>query len=423
MNRTAAIFLLLFFIVLPIFATAQATVTPPGPSEKHTGFFSATAVLILTKKQWEDVMLDSLVWHEYKPLVKYYLGKKVRSVRWQKSTGRVVVDFVAKDNAVIKKDEAVKSGLFDPGKDRFALKPYIPLKPVEIYIDSPLYIGITNNVTIYAIGIVPSDIIMPQNHVQLQYTGTEFHFTATATIPGKAAFLFIDSATGKVKYICHALVKRLPGDGPAIEPGVRLGDITTSETTETIIKKQNRLIVTEGFALTGGTMYFTGTGFRDVIVVDIDKGITFAKPYIDLCLPGTQVLFDDITVKDTSGKIFSIDNFSIKVTGSAALADSITDYYSLCTFPQFLWGEGSLENFVKEHVAADKTISAEGQRVSFVMKIETDGSVSPVSSQELAALTPLERKCFDIIKNGPAWTAGSFKGTNVPMTVTFFCSF
>ena len=348
------------------------------------------------------------------------MGKKVKSVRWQKSTGRVVVDFYGKDNVVIKKVQAVKDGLFKPDPEIIKPSAYAPLKPVDIFIDSPLYIGIVNNFKLYGPDL--SDIIIPQKRVSIQNAGTENNYTATATIPGKAELLFIDSTTGKVKYIAHALVKRLPGDGPDTEPEVRLGNITTVTTSATFLKQQNEIVVSDGFTLAGGMVFFTGTGFRDIIVADLDKVLTYTKPYIDLCMPGSQILFDDITVRDASGKIFSSNNFAIKVIDAALSDNAGADYYSLSTFPQFLYGERSLETYLKDYVAA-AGINATGQRVSFVLKVEANGSISPISDAELAGFTPFERKCFDIIKNGPVWTPGSYKGENVAMTVTFYCEF
>ena len=63
------------------------------------------------------------------------------------------------------------------------------------------------------------------------------------------------------------------------------------------------------------------------------------------------------------------------------------------------------------------------KRVAFIFKVEEDGSVAPISEKELSVLSSLERKCFDIIKNGPKWTAGKFKGKSIPMAVTFTAVF
>jgi hypothetical protein len=415
---TSCIHIIHFLITVSLRTNAQTPIAVE-PAEKHTGFLSVTATMTITKEQYERMLLDSLIWHEVKPLVKNYLGKKIKQIIYQKNSGRVVVYFNRRDNIVIKKERAVKDGLFNPEPLRKA--PYLPHKPIDLYLDSPLYIGIDNMVSLYQPDA--SDIIIPNPQITVEKNEGYNSYTMMVDRPGNVFVLFADSATRKVKYVYHAVAKRLHSDQPDIEPVVQLGSIKGGNTDTSSLKLQNQIIINSNFSIAGGTVYFTGTGFRDVIVVDLDKGITYAKPYLDLCMPGSTIIFDNLLVNDPSGKLYSANGFSIKVTDESFLEDSSIDYYSLSTYPQFSWGEGSLESYVKEHVAADKNVVADGQSVSFIMKIETDGSISSISDMELATLSPLEKKCFEIIKNGPAWTPGSFKGKNIPMTVTFYCSF
>lgn len=419
-NFTCSTIVTIIIICFPFFSSAQLPAALPS-SEKHTGFLSVTATMTVTKEQYERMLLDSLIWHEVKPLLKYYQGKKIKQMIYQKNSGRVVVYFSRRDNIVIKKKQAVKDGLFNPDPAIEKKESYTPEKPIDVYLDSPLYIGIDNKLTLYQTH--SSDIIIPNPRVSVEKNEIANNYIMTVDKPGKVFVLFADSATRKIKYVYHGVAKRLPGDGPDIEPVIHLGNIKGGTVDTSTLKKQDQIIINHNFSLVAGTVYFTGTGFRDVIVADLDKGMTYAKPYLSLCMPGSTLIFDNLLVSDPSGKLYSADGFSIKITDDSFLGDTLIDYYSLTTYPQFLWGEGSLESYVKEHIAADKNIVADGQMVSFIMKIEADGTVSAISDMELATLSPLEKKCFEIIKNGPAWTSGSFKGSNVPMTVTFYCSF
>jgi|GEM_PF-6082447 len=422
MNKrfTYSSLIIIVIIIFPLFSLAQLD-TLVDPAEKHTGFLSVRVTMSVTSEQYERMLLDSLIWHDVKPLVKYYHGKKIKQMIYQKNSGRVVVYFNRRDNIVIKKNQAVKDGLFDPDSKIKRKEFPIPEKPFEVYLDSPFFIGIENKVTLYQTHL--SEVIIPNPTVSIEKTEASGEYIIEVDKPGKVFLLFADSATRKVKYVYHGVAKRLPGDGPDVEPVVQMGIIKGGTTDTGTLRRQDQIVINSNFSLVAGTVYFTGTGFRDVIVADLDKNITYAKPFLGLCMPGSSIIFDSLLVSDPGGKLYSAEGFTITVSDDSFIADGPIDYYPLTTYPQFLWGEGSLENYVKEQVAAYKNISSVGQKVSFILKVEANGKVSPVSESGLSTLSPLEKKCFEIIKNGPAWTPGSFKGENVPMTVTFYCSF
>ena len=404
-----------------ISVSAQVQTLSSDSATKRTGFISVTATITYKVESPEKKLLDSLQWGEQKLIVKKYAGKKIKQILFQKYTGRVVVFFHGQNNLEMDKATAVSEGLLmaDPVIKKREKKSFLPLNPIQIYIDSPLYIGTNNLIKIW--GPDTSDIIIPLPGTLINYAGIENEYRVTVTTPGTVVFVFKDSVSKKEKYICHGLVKRLPGDDLVNEPELRLGNIRTLTASPELLMKQNELFVGNGFSISGGTAYFTGTGFKSVIITVIDKKLTYMKPYIDLCLPGSQISFDNITVRDPSGKIFSVKGFYIQVTDDIHPPALSVDYYSITSYPEFISGDEGLKYFVKEQLAAiDKNdLIAENKKVGLIFKIEADGSVSPISDMELSKWTKFERRCFDIIKNGPKWQPGKFKEKNSVMVVTY----
>jgi gliding motility-associated protein GldM len=63
------------------------------------------------------------------------------------------------------------------------------------------------------------------------------------------------------------------------------------------------------FSITGATMYFTGPQFRNTPPVNLTSGsLAPAKQYMDMCGPGSGVIFDNIKVVGPDGKTRTIQN-------------------------------------------------------------------------------------------------------------------
>lgn len=389
---------------------------------KKTGFVSITAVITYVAESPEKKLRDSLQWQEQDLIIKKYAGKKIKQVLFQRSSGRVIIFLRGSDNVLMDKATAIKEGILKPDPEELAeeKRSFMPLRPIDIFIDSTVYIGIKNVVTINGPDI--NDLIITHPGTDIRNTGKEDEYMITATNPGTATFIFKDSVTKRTKYLCHARIKRLPADDLATEPEVRLGNIRALYADQDLIKQQTKMIVGNGFSIAGGTVYFTGSGFRDLIVAALDEKLVYVKPYLDLCLPGSQIVFDNVTVRDPAGKVYSVSGFSITVTDSSSLAGTSEDYFAITDFPEFADGKEGLKYYVRQQLTADGNDS-ENKKAAFTFKVEEDGSLAPISNQELSALSSFERKCFDIIRSGPKWKPGKFKGRNVAMAVTFSADF
>lgn len=409
------------FLLFPRLCFAQA-----GNADSavwHTGFISITATARIIAELPEKKLRDSLQWQQQDLLLKKYAGKRIKQVLYQRSTGRVMVFLHGYDNVLMDKATAIKEGLLIPDavKQPAERRPYLPARVQDIYLDSPVYIGIKNIVSIYQPDA--DDLVIDQPGISVTGTGNKHEYAVTATTPGTATFVFADSATKKTKYLCHARVKRLPADDLLTEPEIRLGNIKTLTANPEFLKQQDGMVVGNGFSIAGGRVYFAGTGFKAVVVVSLDQKITYMKPYIDLCMPGSQIVFDNVTIKDPAGKVYSVAGFSITVVDSSTSSYNQEDYYSQTIYPEFIDGDKGLQYYVKQQLAEANIAIPEDKQVAIIFKVEADGSVAPISNQELAEMNRFERTCFDIIKNGPKWTAGKFKGKETAMIVTYSDSF
>lgn len=425
MKATRKYYLLILFCHLfflyPVLCFAQA-----GTADSavwHTGFISITATALITVESPEKKLRDSLQWQQQDLLLKKYAGKRIKQILYQRSTDRVVVFLQGYDNVLMDKATAIKEGLLkpDPVNRPAERRTYLPARVHDIYLDSPVYIGIKNIVSIYQPDA--DDLVIDQPGVSVTGTGNKHEYAITASTPGTATFIFTDSATKTKKYLCHVRVKRLPADDLVTEPEIRLGNIKTLTADPEFLKQQAEMVVGNGFSIAGGRVYFAGTGFKAVVVVSLDQKITYMKPYIDLCMPGSQIVFDNVTVKDPAGKVFSVAGFSINVVDSSSSSYNQEEYYSQTVYPEFIDGDKGLKYFVRQQLAATDIAMAGDKKVAIIFKVEADGSVATISNQELTMMSKFERICFDIIKNGPKWTAGKFKGRETAMIVTYSDSF
>ncbi len=387
---------------------------------KHAGFISVTAYMIVESP--EKKLRDSLQWQQQDLLMKKYTSKRIKQILFQKSTGRVVVFFHGNDNVMMDKATAIREGLLKPDpiipvKEK---QPFVYQEPRDIYIDSPVYIGIKNRVVIY--GPDAEDEIIVQPGVEIINTGNKAEYIITAKTPGTETLVFRDSASKKNKYLCHVKIKRLPADDLATEPEIRLGNIKTLTTTADILRQQRSMFVGNGLTLAGGKVYFSGPGFREVIITDLDEKLTYMKPFLDLCLPGADIVFDNITVKDARNKIYAVPGFSIKLTDTSAASGALEDYYALTSFPEFADDKEGLKYYVRTQLQAANEITA-NQKAALIFKVGEDGEIAPVSDRILNSFSSFERKCFDIIRNGPKWTPGKYNGKNAAMVVTFSAEF
>ena len=409
----------LFLVFFSFSSIGQTTDPSLQNSGGQVGAFSVTGYITYTVESPEKKLLDSLKWQEQAILKKEYAGKRIKQILLQRSTGRVMLFTRGGKGLQMDKATAIQEGLIAPDPViKNEKRSYIPASPVDIYIEKPLLVGINNHVSLTM--TETTDSIAVYTGSTATYSGTGNEYDITVTVPGHFIFEVLDSETKRTKYLYHFLAKRTAEDDLQTKPAVQLGIISGLTVTPAVLKKQQEINISNGYSLAGATVYFAGTGFKDIVVVDIYKKLGFAKCYLDLCLPGSVFTFDNVRISDASGKIYTVDGFTIRVIeDSLQMNGPLPDFYELTSYPQFSLGNDLLEFYVKQELVVKKTdsIPPGSQRVFLILKINTDGSVSSSCEGAFSKLSKLEQKCLAIIQNGPKWIPGKFKETDEPMIV------
>ena len=412
-------FIIFINIVLFFAANGQAADSSQVRLQRQSGAIMITGYITISAKDMKQYLIDSLKWQQLTPLKKYYAGKKIKRILYQKSTDRLIVFASGNLFQQLNKITAIHEGLIKADTTitwTGEKTSYLPLQPIQMYLDSPLYINKINLASIKTAN--ESDSIAASSGTNIKKTENENEFIINVLLPGQGEIYFNDSSTARTKYVYHFIAKRLPGDGPGIEPEVQLGNIKTMNATVEQIRSQSEIKVNGGLFFESATVYFTGNGFKDVIIGNIQKKLSYVKCYLDLCLPGSTVVFDNVRVHDKNNKIYAADGIVIHVIDSSYLDDPSTDYVSMNTYPDFYGTNSNIEHYIKNELMLSSTdsIIPITEHVFLMLRIGTSGEIlSPCEDER--TMSKLEEICFNIIKHGPKWTPGTFREQPVPMIV------
>ncbi len=87
-----------------------------------------------------------------------------------------------------------------------------------------------------------------------------------------------------------------------IDPVFRIGNFTSARAKVEEFKKQKFATVTDGYEFVSCNVYFAGIGFSKVGVAKmVGNDFTQLNSYLDKCAPGTNIIFNNIWVKNASG--------------------------------------------------------------------------------------------------------------------------
>jgi hypothetical protein len=405
-------------IVLPLFPMAQNSNTS---QQNKIGFFSVTAYITITGKTSDQLLLDSLSWQKQKMAKHFYAGKIIDQIIYQKATDRIVVFAVGGRKCIpMNKATAIKEGLIYPDPiviERPKEKEPEPVNVTDIIIDSPLIVGIINHVCLTQFD--NKGLLIPFYENCIERIGATNNYAIKVQVPGPVELFFVDSITERVKYAVHFVAKRSPADELKKEPVVTLGNIATPTASPAIIKQQQEIKATDGFSFESAFIYFSGAGFQSVLIASVYKNLGAAKCLMDYCIPGSVITVDNVQVSAPNGKIYAVNGFSIKVTDGKNAPDSAESYFMNSYYPKFPEGDYNLKYYLREQLGvSDDSTFNEGRNVSLLFMVGADSSIT-TCNDELSGMSDLERKCYEIIKNGPKWIPGRYKDTDVSMPVAF----
>lgn len=96
-----------------------------------------------------------------------------------------------------------------------------------------------------------------------------------------------------------------PPPPPSAPSAIKIGTFDGPRIAAESFKKQHFITAPEGYEFAAASVYFSGKGFPDaVVVVNLTGNDMFAlNPYLQKCVPGTSVIFDNILLKGKNGLI------------------------------------------------------------------------------------------------------------------------
>lgn len=98
--------------------------------------------------------------------------------------------------------------------------------------------------------------------------------------------------------------------------GLRIGNISSVKPDAEEFKRQKSLVVPDGFHLVSATVYFSGKGFETVVVAELHSAdLSPIRKYIDQCIPGSAVTFDNVRVQYKTGGDLFLTGKSFSLTG------------------------------------------------------------------------------------------------------------
>jgi len=203
-------------------------------------------------------------------------------------------------------------------------------KPVDIYIASPLFVGITNHIKILNINLEEN---IASNVIPFTETSAGEYDVIFFT-PGSATLSFKNKVTGKISYIIHYNIKRLPKDELKEEPILMLGNRNLSLIGISDLKSQKQITISAGFSFKNAVVYFAGNGFPVIYYHTLSKpSLKELDSLIAKCQLGATITFDNVKVADKNGKEYAIQGSSYKVSTDEeaikALDNTLTEFRRL----------------------------------------------------------------------------------------------
>jgi len=248
------------------------------------------------------------------------------------------------------------------------------MKWKDVYVDSPLYVGIVNRVKMKEFNT--GDYVIG-NDLAVSSTDVSDEFNVTVTTPGKMNIALRDRITGRDVYMYHYNVKRLPAD-EINEPRLIFGDSINHTIDTSSLRKMKKIMVTNGFNFVSATVYFTIPGSSYVLTSGFkDWSTPFIDSVVRLCTTGSTIIFDNVKVSDSKGREYIIVNPGVSVTNAPsnmAIFDALNELYELLNKE---YRSGTIYVAVQPHTNAEVVAAKDSRspRTANIIAMCSPGSV------------------------------------------------
>jgi|GEM_PF-4230753 hypothetical protein len=423
MKFTSSILSFIIFLIAILFSIPKQT------KAQQTGFIAAYGTISIPKSN--KTTLDSIQWSVQNILVPKYQGKKIKRILLQLSTAKVVLFLGGDDLVEMDKNEAIKEGYISDSKPAATvLKKVTPKIIVDstkiVTVDSPLYVGITNHIKFKSLPNKKLYVVEWQSpYFKVDSANKEININITT--PGLISLFLHSQKTGQCAYEYVYKVKRLPQDELKEEPIITVGNLSGEIVDAATFKRQTTLNISKGFTFKSAYIYFSGQPFLNVYIAHIDTvSLETARLFINQCLPGSNILFDNIQVVDNlTEKVYTINRISYKLIDAAAIDRGENPDSNKVVYPSVIEGNDSMYIYLQKNLAQYKYEDVENEynAESVEFKVMANGSIQEIPDISFQPRNSLERKFLDLIENGPKWKPATYNGENIDILFSYEINF
>lgn len=195
----------------------------------------------------------------------------------------------------------------DKGKNSIIKVTLKPVPPTEITMagvkPQPLYV-VDNIVEVPTYKL---SSVLPDNIQKIDVLKDE---TAIAKYGEKGKNGVVEITTKKNAPLALQEIK-VSGYQVQMGPSFSVGRILGTRAVADEFKKQTEIKITEGYKFESADVYFSGEGFKNVVMVHLSgSSLSPLREYLDRCVPGTVVTFDNVHVNTPKDGIRVIDGKS-----------------------------------------------------------------------------------------------------------------
>lgn len=350
---------------------------------------------------------NKMPWEKIEPLIKSYSGQKIRHILVQHGSGKAIIVLKGKDSINITESAAIKEGILPNS--------FYSIKEI-IKVDSPLYVG--SNIPVY-IKLQDPENRLVSLQAGITSTGTPFKYELQSYLPGDVWVMEI-GADGKTKKIYAYVLLPDPGQ-PGITPDFYIGEIRSAIPDYNLFKQQHKINVTDGYKFSGCSIYLTGPGADNVKQISIaTASLLTAKSLMDLCFPGSTVMFDDVTLVDADGEKHVPMGKSYTLIDKDDIRDS---YAGLFTRAHFTGGMLALYQYIIETLIRLPNVNITKGKFDFNFSfiVEADGRVTDIFKNDFSGKDEIYEACHNLIQFSNTWIPAFYKGEYIrtPVNISF----
>lgn len=188
-------------------------------------------------------------------------------------------------------------------------------KWTDIYIDTPLYTGMVNQVRVPVPG---ADQLYADSHSPFSATTVDGEYKATFSYPGMVTLALRNKITNKTVFVLHYKVVRSAAEQIREEPRLQFGNSDRAQVPLSKLEQLKEIMVSNGFTFKSAVVYYWHPNVQTIYYQHIaGDTLKLLDSLLAKCIPGSKLIFDNVKVFHPNGKEYFIAGPSIEIIADA----------------------------------------------------------------------------------------------------------